>query len=95
MMWVDQNGYTYFRVNENGENPSREEIAAARCIAVHRVLAYAWDLIDDLWTPLELDHSDPTVGYHPWVDAEWNLQALTKAEHSRRTLARANGRSEV
>lgn len=85
MIWVDQNGYSFFRVGEDGEKPSRAEICQARTLAHHRVLAYSWGIIDGLWTPIEVDHEN----VHPWVDTEWNLQGLTKSEHTRKTFGHA------
>lgn len=55
----------------------------------HRLLAYAWGEIDTLDDPREVDHAVFVV---PWLNVEWNLEAVDPVEHGRLTRSRARRR---
>lgn len=59
-----------------------------RRIALHRLDAYAWGIIDDLGTDLEIDHVVP----FPSLNIEENLEAVEPTDHGRRTRARERRR---
>lgn len=65
-------GYEYYRVGN-------------KSIAHHRVLAFAWGMIDDPWDDdVEIDHKIPVR----WLNVEWNLQPLPQNIHARITHVR-------
>lgn len=82
-MWTDHTGGYEFVAD--GSNP---------LVAHHRLLAYAWGVIDSLYAPVEIDHKR-AVG---WLNIEDNLQAVEPSEHSRitryREYQRKNGKRE-
>lgn len=54
----------------------------------HRVLAYAWGLIDSLEAPVEVDHRVECR----WLNIEPNLEPMDPGDHRRRTRHRARER---
>jgi hypothetical protein len=74
MFWIDQTGHEYVVSGHQ-----REE-----SVAHHRVLAYAWGLLDDLDDEREIDHLTPV----PWLNIESNLDAVDPEDHGRRTRLR-------
>lgn len=79
--WLDPDGYE-FLVDGRFTTSSTESIAH------HRVLAFAWGLIDDLDDPREVDHVRPI----PWLNVEDNLDPVDPDDHARRTRRRARRR---
>jgi len=59
--------------------------AQARKVAVHRLVAYAYGMIDILDSPLEVDH----VNRCKTDNRPANLEAVEPEEHGRRTRQRA------
>lgn len=77
-IWLDTSGegYEYIRCKN-------------KSISHHRVLAYAWGLIDTaLANGKEIDHWYEIE----WLNTEWNLRPLTQGEHSKVTYYRNKAR---
>lgn len=60
----------------------------SRFVAVHRLAAVGWDVLDGLDDPREVDHIEEV----PWWNAKQNCQALDSVEHGRKTRERAADR---
>lgn len=81
----DAKGHRLIRVDgEDVENPEGHP----RFVAEHRLAAYAWDLIDSLDDPREIDHVDVV----PCHTAEDNLEPREPDEHGRITRERVKER---
>lgn len=82
--------YTTGRGYEEFRRPGREGVNDA--VKHHRVLAYAWGLLDGLDDPREIDHLGMTDGDGepiPWLNIRGNLEAVEPDDHGRRTRRRA------
>jgi hypothetical protein len=73
--WHDVNGYKFIR--HEGQT-----------VAHHRLIAYAYGMIDSLDDPREVDHIDT----QPGIDYEAGLQALSERDHATITRARERRR---
>jgi hypothetical protein len=73
-LWIDQTGHEYVVSGRQREDS----------VAHHRVLAFAWGLLDDLDDEREIDHLTPV----PWLNIEGNLDAVDPEDHGRRTRLR-------
>jgi hypothetical protein len=81
-LWRLTNGYEIL-VDPAGD------VATARGVAHHRVIAYAHGELDQLHDPeTEVDHLTPV----PWLNYEANLEGVERDEHARRTRARHRSR---
>lgn len=76
--WTDRQGYEFVRADNT------------HLIAHHRLLAYAWGIIEDIDTPEEVDH----ITEVQWLNTESNLQAVEPSEHGSITRRRAYLRQE-
>lgn len=75
--WHDREGYQFILAGRR---------FPAAMLAEHRLLAYAWGELDDLWDEeTEVDH----VNGVEWCNIEDNLEAIPADEHGRRTRRRA------
>lgn len=80
-IYTDGRGYEEIR--------PRGREGAGEGVGHHRVLAYAWGIIDGLDDPREVDH----ICECRFLNIERNLQALDGDEHGRRTRYRSEQRN--
>jgi hypothetical protein len=59
-----------------------------RYVAIHRLAAFAWGVLDSMDDDLDVHHIQPV----PWFNAESNLEALPADEHARITRRDAAAR---
>lgn len=78
--------YTTGRGYEEFRRPGRE--GASDGLKHHRLLAYAWGIIDDLDDARHVDHRVEVR----WLNIERNLRAKHPTDHGRRTRERARER---
>lgn len=85
-LWTDRHGQEFLFDPEEGRDSQGDTVAH------HRVLAWAWGKIDDLYERKEVDHCQFEV---PWVNCEWNLDPCPMDVHGRRTREREYARKRV
>lgn len=78
--------YTDGRGHEEFRRPGRE--GADDAAKHHRILAYAWGILESPHDRLEVDHLLEV----PWLNIEANLTTRDAGQHGRRTRAREQER---
>lgn len=81
--------YTTGRGYEEFRRPGRE--GASDGLKHHRLLAYAWGIIDSLDDWRDIDHRVEIR----WLNTEKNLQPVPPCDHGRRTRHRDQQRREI
>lgn len=80
--------YTTGRGYEEFRRPGRQGVSDG--LKHHRLLAYAWGLLDSLDAPEHVDHRVEVR----WLNTERNLQPVKPDDHGRRTRHRAQQRRD-
>lgn len=80
-LYVDVDSYEEFRAAGRGGSDERG-------LRHHRVIAYAYGMLDSLDDSREVDHLIPIR----WLNYEANLEAVDPADHGRRTRSRETAR---
>lgn len=81
-LYTTGRGYEEFR--------RRGRVGASDGLKHHRLLAYAWGVIDSLDAEEHVDHRVEVR----WLNTEGNLRAVEPEDHARRTHRRARRRRE-
>jgi hypothetical protein len=74
-IWTGRHGHEFLLDPDEGRDSFGDTVAH------HRLLAYAWGLLDHPYEKLEVDH----IVEIPWFNAELNLDPKPIDEHSRKT----------